>query len=504
MQLTLAKKPSIGRWNVSSDVIKRYFGASTCGLLLVPVILSENGYSWLETFLGLLLLVICVYPLVCYMARREVGLPTMAIFCGAYAFQFSFPIFTRDATIELVYDGVKYLDDSEVTAALLLAIIGICALQAGYYWFQRADFRNAVPIARLPLSKPKAVLYCVLVAIFVPLLFTFKGIIPEEYQLPLSSILRLLQNQVLVAIGVLGWIVYSRQDAKFYTVWLYALVLLAATRGISTGMLEEALVPIVVLFIVRWLYTGKIPIGSIVATIALVVFLSPVKADYRKRVWYGDAAETEQSAVSKAFLWIEQATEYWKDTLAGSRDFTEATQSATGRADFIHQVAHIYSLTPSVIPYQYGSTYSYFAVALIPRVIWPDKPEAGSANGFFALTYGITDEEGAKRTTFGVSLLGEAYINFGWFGVVFVMLFQGLILSLLQHSFGESRSGPGGQAVFLAFFVFFLNGIGSSAEILFGNILQNLLCGYFLLLWAREKSLTVSNAHLPVVLEQRI
>lgn len=488
MQLTLAKKPSIGRWNVSSHVIKGYFGASTCALLIVPLILSEYEYSWLETFLGLLLLVICAYPSARYMARREAGLPTMAVFCGAYAFQFALPIFTRDATIELAYGEVKYLQDSDVTAALLLAIVGICALQAGYYWWQRTDFQMAVPIARLPLNKSKAVLYCALVGILVPLLFTLKGVIPEEYQVPLSAILRLLQNQVLVAIGVLGWIVYSRKDSKFYTVWLYAFVLLAATRGISTGMLEEALVPIAVLFIVRSLYTGKVPIGSIVATIALVVFLSPVKADYRKRVWFGDAADTERSVVSKGFLWIEQATEYWKDTLAGSRDFTEATSRAAARADFIHQVAHIYSMTPEVIPYQYGKTYSFFAVALIPRVIWFDKPTAGNANGFYAVAYGVSTEEEAKITTFGVSILGEAFINFGWAGVVFIMLLQGILVGVMQHSFGGFESGPGGQAVFLAFFVYFLNGIGSSAEIMFGGILQNLVCGYFLLSWAREKT----------------
>ena len=126
-------------------------------------------------------------------------------------------------------------------------------------------------------------------------------------------------------------------------------------------------------------------------------------------------------------------------------------------------------MTPSVVPYQYGETYSYFVVSLIPRVLWPDKPVAGSANSFFGVNYGLQTEEGAKITTFGVSILGEAYINFGWPGVALIMLFQGLILGVLQHMFGETRSGPGGQAVFLAFFVFFLNGIGSSAEILFGN-----------------------------------
>jgi len=144
-------------------------------------------------------------------------------------------------------------------------------------------------------------------------------------------------------------------------------------------------------------------------------------------------------------------------------------------------------MTPSVVPYQYGQTYSFFLVSLIPRVVWPNKPMAGSANAFYAVTYGITSEEGAKTTTFGVSILGEAFMNFGWPGVVLIMFSQGILIGAMQHSFGGKISGPGGQAVFLCFFVYFLNGIGSSAEIMFGGILQNLMLGYLLLLWAREK-----------------
>jgi oligosaccharide repeat unit polymerase len=126
-------------------------------------------------------------------------------------------------------------------------------------------------------------------------------------------------------------------------------------------------------------------------------------------------------------------------------------------------------------------------VAFIPRALWPDKPRAGAANDFFAVAYGITTEEGVKTATFGVSLLGEGYINFGILGVVFIMALQGAVLVLLQHIFGGERSGAGGQAIFLAFFIFFLNGVGTSAEIFFGNIVQNLLCSCVLLWWVREK-----------------
>jgi hypothetical protein len=482
------RKALISRWKGIGQPLRLAFVGAVLATAIIPAVLTNFGYQFSQSLLAVVLMETCLYPTVRYFAYQESGLPAMAIFCLAYALQFALPFFTHEAVIELAQRETKYLSDADVTAALLMAMAGVCAIQIGYYWFRNSEFSTAVPMARLNLNQSKAIIFCVVVGLLLPVLFNLKNIIPEEYQQPLSAILRLLQNQVYVVIGVLGWLVYARKVSIWFKVWLYGLVLITAVRGVSTGTLEEALIPIGVLFLVKWLHTRRISFAMIAAVLAVIVFLSPVKSEYRQQVWFDEAPEVaEMSSGSKALLWITQATEYWSDTLSGSHDLAEATASATGRADFIHQVAHIHSMTPSVVPYQYGETYSYFAVAVIPRILWPNKPTAGNANAFYAVNYGITTEEGAKTTTFGVSILGEAFINFGWYGVVLMMLLQGLVIGLLERIFGGPQSGAGGQAVFIAFFVFFLNGIGSSAEILFGNILQNLLCGYFLLLWAREK-----------------
>lgn len=487
-------KDRLGRVRIKlSPTMKVYVGASICPAILIPLILSSYGYSSLHTFLATLLIAVCFYPTAAYFARRESGIPTMAILCLAYALQFGLPIFTREATIELMGREIRYLYDTDVTAALLMAILGICLLQFGYYRFRGSRLITVVPSADLPLNKFRAILYCLVVGFVLPLVFSIKDIIPEEYQAPLSSILMLLQNQILVVIAILGWLVYSKRGSRVFLIALYGAVGIAALRGIGNGVLEQALVPMGVVFTIKWIYTRRIPIGAILTVTAIVLFLSPVKNDFRQRVMSDPGGEelSEQALTSKAGAWVDQATDYWLGTLRGDRDLTEATSGVTLRTDLIHQVAHIHAMTPTVVPHQYGETYSFFLVALIPRVLWPDKPVAGSANSFFGVNYGLQTEEGAKITTFGVSILGESYINFGWTGVVLIMLLQGLILAVLQHMFGDPRSGPGGQAVFLAFFVFFLNGIGSSAEILFGNLFQNLLCGYFLLLWARAKQISV-------------
>jgi hypothetical protein len=463
-----------------------YFIAVSTGLFIVPPVYAFYEFSYIKALLATISLSICLYPTARYFARREGGLPVISVLCLAYALQFAIPVFTNDPEIRLVYGEVKYIEDSYVVSALLLSIIGICALQIGYYALQSGKFIRSMPVIDLQLNEKKAVLYCVLVGLLLPLLLGFRSTISDQQNLQFSAIFTLLQNQQLVVIGILGWLVYSKRGTKWHRILLYCVVGITMWRGISSGFLEQAIIPMAILFVTKWLFGRRLSVFSIVFMIAIILFLSPVKASYRQAVWF-DSAGDSNSTLGEAFLWVEQASQYWVETLSGEREIAQATSYASTRADLLHQFAHIYSLTPEVVPFQYGSTYSYFLVSLIPRAIWPDKPQAGSANSYFAVAYGITTEEGVKRSTFGASLLGEGYINFGIVGILLIMALQGAVLLSLQHIFGGVRSGAGGQVVFLAFFIFFLNGVGTSAEIFFGSILQNLLSSCALLWWAREK-----------------
>src|SRR5688572_20231715 len=128
-------KPTTGVRRVRRT-IQFYLSFSLILVIGLPLILSEYEYSYYQVLLATLLIAICVYPTVRYFAHQETGIPTMAIFCLAYALQFGLPIFTRDPTIELMGSEVRYIDDSDVIAALLMAIVGVVMLQLGYFRFR--------------------------------------------------------------------------------------------------------------------------------------------------------------------------------------------------------------------------------------------------------------------------------------------------------------------------------------------------------------------------------
>jgi len=447
--------------------------------VLVPTFLSWYDYSVWQLILAMVLLDVCLYPTAHYIVNKESGPPIMPVLCIAFAVQYAIPIFTQEAKIELVNE-LLYLENRAVVTALILSIVGVIAMQVTYYLTRSVRATKVIPCFSLYLSETRAEAFCV-TAFFLSLLATrIQNMLSQETALQFSALFNLLQNQVLVAIGLLTWLAFSLRKRKRHMIMLYFLIAFASLRGFSTTMLEAILLPLAVLFIGKWTFTKKLPLGSLAAIAAGVLFFSPVKMEIRRVAL--DEAQTGRasSSTSRAVDWVNQASEFWWETLSGRRRLSESATDASSRTDLVHQFAYMREVTPTLIPYQYGADYYYFLISPIPRAIWPDKPAATESAVRFEVDYGLTTEEGTKGTTIGPTLIGEGYINFGIAGSVLVMLFQGFILSLLEQVF--ARKSPGGTAVFLAVFVFLLNGLGSSLAVIFGGTLQALVSGS-LLIW---------------------
>lgn len=74
-----------------------------------------------------------------------------------------------------------------------------------------------------------------------------------------------------------------------------------------------------------------------------------------------------------------------------------------------------------------GETLWHSLVAIIPRIIWPDKPAIGGGRGIVSRYTGIMFSEG---TSVGVGHVMEFYINFGTAGVVVGFLLMGILVRI--------------------------------------------------------------------------
>ena len=159
--------------------------------------------------------------------------------------------------------------------------------------------------------------------------------------------------------------------------------------------------------------------------------------------------------VEKTGSWLSGSWSKWSEAFSGNGDSThELSTEPLERTSLLSQVAHVLDLTPSQVPFQDGQTYSYMAIALVPRFLWPDKPSVNLANQFYQVAYGLTDPRDLDRVSIAVGCLAEAYINFGWLGVTAVMFFIGVALGIYQRAFLSLAS----STLFLAIGIALLRG----------------------------------------------
>jgi oligosaccharide repeat unit polymerase len=79
------------------------------------------------------------------------------------------------------------------------------------------------------------------------------------------------------------------------------------------------------------------------------------------------------------------------------------------------------------LPLERGMTYFTQLVNPIPRAIWPSKPVA-DAGLILARAYGAVDRFGEPTMTTSPGFLGEAYLNFGFLGILIVPAVAGVIV----------------------------------------------------------------------------
>lgn len=162
-----------------------------------------------------------------------------------------------------------------------------------------------------------------------------------------------------------------------------------------------------------------------------LIIIQSVKQTYRKLVW------KENYSGNKALLFANLIA----DRLTTTEDLVSPDNffPVYYRTNQGFNVALVLRRIPNVQPYDRGNRLALsFASALVPRVVWPDKPEAG---GKFNMEYyaGIK----LRGWSTNVGPLGEAYGSFGVTGgIVFMFFLGGFIRWAYKKVFVVAQSVP--------------------------------------------------------------
>lgn len=388
---------------------------------------------------ALLAFVLCWIPWTSYrrwLRSDRTHIPLFTLLATMLWLSYAVPFFWAQHVVTGVF-GRRVLPESAITGALMLAVLGLGCLWLGMrlaresHWLPKINRDVSSSPSRLNYLRT-VFLFGALVRVFIPI--TALG--PGGRQL-----LSTFENIVPVVAFAIFVRYYLRGTIQIFDkVLLAGYVVVAVIAGIASGWLGNA-VNLGLVFIVIYVYEKRrFPLTAAFIVLPVLLFFQPAKSMFRERYW---ARQSSDTATERASYWVENSWRLWSEAFssADNDQLRDLSNSTLSRFDLLRQTAHVIEFTPSRVPYQYGSLYSYMGITFIPRYFWPNKPSVNDANRWYQVRYGLTDPENLNTVSIAVGTVGESYINFGWLGPILVIFPLGVFLGTFERIFLDARSG---------------------------------------------------------------
>lgn len=166
-------------------------------------------------------------------------------------------------------------------------------------------------------------------------------------------------------------------------------------------------------------------------SVTFVFFLQSIKQEYRKEIWRNNYEG------NKATLFFNLLVEKFSST--ESFFSADAFFPIYYRSNQGYNVALVMRRFPAVQPYDNGENIALaLASSIVPRVLWPNKPEAGGK--FNMKFYAGIDLRGWSTN---ISPLGEGYGAFGSAGGIIYIIALGLLIrGAYGYVFAVARKTP--------------------------------------------------------------
>ncbi|WP_424099151.1 hypothetical protein [Moorena producens] len=174
----------------------------------------------------------------------------------------------------------------------------------------------------------------------------------------------------------------------------------------------------------RW---KLIIITLLVLLLGLSIFVTYLRdrSEIRSRVWGGESSQARVEQIWQTFREFEIFDPFKQEHL-------ELIDMRLNQNVLIGQSVNY--LKDKNVDFAHGETLLGAAIALIPRIFWPNKPVRGGSGN---LVTRYTGQEFAAGTSVGVGQVLEFYINFGSWGVIIGFIIFGTLLRIIDITAGQ-------------------------------------------------------------------
>lgn len=420
---------------------------------------------------------LCLWPAFRWVKSGGRSLPMYEVVCLSFGVQYGFAAFAQPNQI-VIFSQAHEIPWSMMRAALVLAALGVAALQAGHAVASRRRPRQKVlDLVVPPAKRPALVLTCAGVSVVGSAVVAVVG-----QWISLGAIGTVVSGLLILGASLLAIDACDLPPGPARTrrfLWLGVYLMLAAFLALGSGMVEGVATPLAVAMVIYVARTRNLPVFGIACVVLLVAVMNTAKVAVREETWGRTESRWERVAAwERAIRRMDLDTVVARDDETGQ---TSAMRALLYRFALLNRLAWVRVNTPESVPFFRGESYKFFLYTPIPRILWQDKPNIAESTAMLDFAYLLKDPARGNSYAIGVGYIAEAYANFSWPGVIVVMGLLGAGIGWASRLL-NSDSSYGGAAIFGVCMIAFINGIGSTLVMICGAIVQIALC-FALLLW---------------------
>jgi len=439
------------------------------GTIVILWVTRTSPVTTLGVLYAFLLLLLPWASFLSWRQQNRRGLPVFAMLGFVYWWWFAVGMFWLERTLGFGF-GRRIIHSESVDAALLLALVGVACMGVG----MRVQVTPLPPSRHLELDDKEISWHYVR---FVLVAATLVSLAPGAYSV-LGSNGQNIVNILVSTVPTVALLLVLRKcltdkGSRLDRVLLWVYFPVRIVSGLASGWLGSVVGVGFICGVMYFLVRRKIPLTTVAISVVAVLFLQVGKKEFRASYWnQGEAG----GVVERATSWLSGSASKWSEAMnsTGNDSSRELSSESLERTSLLPQVAHVLDVTPSQIPFQGGGSYSYMAISLIPRFVWPDKPSVNDANRHYQIVYGLSTARDVNSVNIGIGCLTEAYISFGWVGVICIMFAIGIILGIYERSFLAHDSSPLFLAIGVALLLNIL-GIEAQMSAYLGGVIQTVL-----------------------------
>jgi hypothetical protein len=391
-------------------------------LLAMARVWSFARLGWDDVCLLAFLSALCVWPAIEWHRRGMNWLPIGEVFCALHMIYYVLPCLRAKQ-----YGPA--LSGSTQTATLVAVTVFLASFLGVYCFIVLKRRKSILTTARvLRRSIAPNVIWMFFGLWLVWCILLQAGLLPNFRQ-TLHIFWSLADASGIVSLLYLsfqaGRRTISTLQCRLAIGGLVSGILLNIAGGYLNGAVQWFLAVIVGFTLGR----KRVPVFAVVLCLAILTLLQAGKGEFRKEYWGKNMNGIGHgvNVVEAYSTWLGAGwSNLWRDDSSSEGK----GQSLTERADLFRILATAITTTPDQKPFLAGESYFQVLDLIVPRIFWPNKPSICSDTALLGIYIGIQTNEGARSTSISVGPICEAWLNFGWIGLVVAGAFLGVLFGL--------------------------------------------------------------------------